>query len=95
MSLAVVKTLVKGKDGLIQSANICTSSGRTSRPIARLYPLEVSTKQESQEPPSVQPTKLLQPENLHCSKRQTAVKGRERVTSWTSELSGRPEDVEN
>ena len=77
MSLAVIETLVKGKDGLIRSVNICTSSGRTSRPIARLYPLKVSTKQESQEPPSVQPTKLLQPENLRRLKRQAAVKGRE------------------
>ena len=72
--LVVVETLVKGKDGLIRSASIRTSSGRTSQPIARLYPLEVSTKQQSQEPPSVQPKKLLQPENLRRSKRQAAVK---------------------
>ena len=32
----------KGYDGLIRTAYIRTSTGRTNRPITRLYPLEVT-----------------------------------------------------
>jgi len=40
--LAVIEGVNKGADGLIRSANVRTSTGRTNRPIARLYPLEVT-----------------------------------------------------
>jgi len=40
--LAVIESLNKGEDGLVRSANIRTTTGRTNRPIARLYPLEVT-----------------------------------------------------
>ena len=40
--LAVVERLNKGADGLTHSADIRTSTGRTNRPIAKLYPLEVT-----------------------------------------------------
>ena len=39
--LAVVEQLNRGADGLVRSAEIRTSNGRTSRPISKLYPLEV------------------------------------------------------
>ena len=38
--LAVIESVNKGADGLIRSANIRTATGRTNRPIARLYPLK-------------------------------------------------------
>ena len=38
--LAVIERLDKSYDGLICTAYICTSTGRTNRPITRLYPLE-------------------------------------------------------
>ena len=41
--LAVIKELMKGKDGLVRAAKIRTLQGRTNRPIARLIPLEVSS----------------------------------------------------
>ena len=41
--LAVVEELITGKDGLVRAANIRTGTGRTSRPIIKLYPLEVSS----------------------------------------------------
>ena len=40
--LVVIESVNKGEDGLIRSANIRTTTGRTNRPIARLYPLEVT-----------------------------------------------------
>ena len=41
--LAVVESLIIGKGGLAHAANIKTRSGRTNRPITKLYPLETST----------------------------------------------------
>ena len=40
--LAVIERLNKGADGLTHSADIRTSTGKTNRPIAKLYPLEVT-----------------------------------------------------
>ena len=40
--LAVIEHLIVGGDGLVQAATICT--GITSRPITKLYPLELSKK---------------------------------------------------
>ena len=40
--LTVIESLNKGEDGLVRSANIRTTTGRTNRSIARLNPLEVT-----------------------------------------------------
>ena len=40
--LPVVENLHEGGDGLIHAADLRTSSGKTNRPIIRLYPLEVT-----------------------------------------------------
>ena len=34
--------VVKGGDGLIRATDLRTNSGKTNRPIVRLYPLEVT-----------------------------------------------------
>ena len=44
--LAVVEELIVGGDGLIRTANIRTSMGRTNRPIVKLYPLEINSCSE-------------------------------------------------
>ena len=41
--LAVVEELIVGGNGLIRTANIRMSTGRTNRPIVKLYPLEVNS----------------------------------------------------
>jgi len=51
--LAMIKQVNKGVDGLIQSANVRTTTGRTNRSIARLYPLDVTTKEEMSKPTTV------------------------------------------
>ena len=43
--LAVIEELARGEDGHIRSVTVRTASGRTNRPIARLYPLEVSANE--------------------------------------------------
>ena len=40
--LAVIKQLITGNDGLVRAAKLKTQHGETTRPIARLYPLEVA-----------------------------------------------------
>ena len=40
--LGLVKELVRGKDGLVRSVKIRTRTGETTRPIIKLYPLEIS-----------------------------------------------------
>ena len=39
--LAVVEQINREADGLVRSAETRTSNGKTSRPISKLYPLEV------------------------------------------------------
>ena len=40
--LALVETVHQGNDGLVRSVNIKTSTGRKSRPISKLYPVELN-----------------------------------------------------
>ena len=40
--LAFVERFIKGKDGLVRAADIKTSTGYTSRPITKQYPLAVT-----------------------------------------------------
>ena len=44
--LHVIENLIKGNaDGNIRAAEVRTDSGRTNRPIAKLYPLEITSEQ--------------------------------------------------
>ena len=44
--MAVIQRLIKGNDGYVRAAEIRTNTGRTNRPISKLYPLEISTDEE-------------------------------------------------
>ena len=62
--LTVVEELIVGGDGLVQAAIIRTSSGKTNRPIVKLYPLEVSSSDENTSHSSDgQLTPVIQPDN--------------------------------
>ena len=41
---AVITGLIRGPDGQVRAAELRTVSGKTNRPISKLYPLEVSSK---------------------------------------------------
>ena len=45
--LAVIEGLITSSDGLTQAANIRTATGKTNRPITRLYPMELSSSTEN------------------------------------------------
>ena len=46
--LAVVEELIEGKDGLVHAAHMRTATCKTTRPIVKLYPLEVSSNEGQQ-----------------------------------------------
>ena len=98
--LAVIEQVNKGADGLIRSANGRTSTGRTNRPIARLYPLELTATEvpttmkisrscDNLSEQSAMPAP--QPQGRPVW--QAALRGRQKVQQWTHSLLGPPEDV--
>ena len=96
--LAIIESLITGKDGLVRAANIRTSTGCTNRPIAKLYPLEV----RATTPPKVSTTveessdekNDLLPRNLPPRKARTAaVAAKNKIKDWTFSLMRPPEDV--
>ena len=104
--LAVVEDTIAGEDGLVRAANIRTSTGRTNRPVTKLYPLEVTAadpllKQDSSQTP---PNKSVdssngagqterREESTTRPTRQAALRGRQQVSEWVQSLCGPPEDV--
>ena len=91
--LGVIEGLNKGNDGLIRSVNIRTSTGRTNRPLAKLYPLEVTAAER----PSVEPKSPGESTNEDSvaprPSRHAAAEGRQKVKRWVGALCGPPEDV--
>ena len=91
--LAVIESLNKGADGLVRSANIRTATGRTNRPIARLYPLEVTAATEATAK-SVPPEKTSEiPIEDHFKRpvREAARRGKENIKQWTTTLRAPPQ----
>ena len=102
--LAIIEEVITGHDGHIRAVNIRTSSGRTNRPISRLYPLEINSEadtehvnadvtsiQENSNPSSQQNSQI---QDIRPT-RQAAMKAHARVAEWTSVLRGPPEDVDD
>ena len=81
--LTVVESLNKGDDGLVRSATIRTSNGQTNRPIAKLYPLEVTA---AELPQAAQKESIQSEKPISCA----AMKGRQRVQQWTGALCAPP-----
>jgi len=95
--LGVIEHLNKGSDGLVRSVQLRTSTGTTNRPIAKLYPLEVTSsetpsrnddanEESNDQEPDIQPMRPI---------RQAAVRGREKTRMWANTLRAPPEDVED
>ena len=95
--LAVIESVNKGADGLVRSANIRTATGRTNRPIACLYPLEVTATEMTVKPSTVKMPQSkdsdqpVPPSNRPV--REAARRGQEQMKEWISYLRGPPEDV--
>ena len=91
--LGVVEGLLKGADDAVRAVTLRTAKGHTNRPIARLYPLEIS---EDIDEGSVKAAQGKQPPTAsRRSRRTTAIKAKERIAGWAKLLraASPPEDV--
>ena len=99
---AVIESVIKGNDGLIRAVNIRTSTGKTTRPITKLYPLEVTSHavtetdesssdstRESRSSPSQQ---MITEQSRVRSLRRTATRARRQLSDWATILRAPPED---
>ena len=103
--LGLVDSLITGNDGLVRAANVRTSNQITSRPITKLYPLEVSAPTELVTTPSELETDNPSGDDSVCEsgmieserppKRAAAKRAVSHLTEWTRQLRRPPEDVEN
>jgi len=101
--LAVVTELQQGKDNAVRSAIIRTVNGITSRPIVKLYLLEVNAETTVRNAQDVSNDKDDHaqdtpgdsgPQMPSRPKRSASVKARTQVGNWAQILRG-PEDVGN
>ena len=96
--LAVIEELV-GRDGLMRAAIIRTANGMTSRPISKLYPLELASGQvnhtvEEVSENSGTPDSDSGPMSTGRRPSRAAVRrATDKVKEWTRILSAPPEDV--
>ena len=95
--MAVIESLIRGKDGLVRAVNLRTSNGRTNRPITKLYPLELVEASETSDNANAsafKETKKAESEIRRGPVREAGKKATRQLKKWTSALRG-PEDVEN
>ena len=88
--MAVIESVNKGADGKIWSANIRTPTGRTNRPVAHLYPLELSedtTTRTDDGPEQSTPAHDLP---IRRSTREAAKRGQQVVKQWIASLRAPP-----
>ena len=97
--LAVIENLTEGKDGYVRSADIRTANGKTNRPIAKLYPLEIRATTAAEYPIEIeQPvTPIENTRELQTERpvRTAARNALQRIANWTKVLKAAPEDVGN
>ena len=94
--LAVVEDLIEGKDGLVRAAHIRMDKLKTTRPIVKLYPLEVTdapTLEDITGDSKVSQFKSVdKPETVQRVQRKAAVIAYDKLAEWTRALRA-PEDV--
>ncbi|CAG2234601.1 unnamed protein product [Mytilus edulis] len=78
---AVVEEVVTGNDGLVRSSIIRTNSGRTSRPIVKLYPLEINEVTPSDE--YMEETNNDEIPTRTLPLRKASIRAKEIIKSWT------------
>lgn len=92
--MAVIESVNKGKDGVIRYVNLRTTTGRTNRPITRLYPLEVTAEQTSTNVQSdLNSERPLTDVPTRRPVREAARKGQQLMKQWITSLRAPPEDV--
>ena len=100
----MIEELVKDNDGLIRSALIKTANYGTTRPIVKLYPLEVADNVNDiiQDTHTVRESEDTSASNVAADpppaptreKRTTTTKALKKISKWTEILRCPTEDVE-
>ena len=100
--MAVVTDLITGKDGLVLSAAIRTVNGSTTRPITKLYPLELNQHEQDTGVEKNPTTDLatdtpdddtdVSTDQQRRPLRASARKAADRMKEWMTSLSAPPED---
>ena len=101
--MAVVEELVRGADGYIRAAQIRYDEGRKkNRPIAKLYPLEVTSSSNNDVTKTENSTTTTATSDVPASipsresrpTRSSATKAQQNIAEWSRELLlPAPEDV--
>jgi len=88
--LAVIEDLIPSGDGLICAANIRTSTGKTNRPITKLYPLEINanletsiTTDSTDDPTDKSDGSEISSPLDRCPQRDAARRGKLRISEWS------------
>ena len=90
----MIESVNKGRDGVIRLANIHTTTGRTNRPITRLYPLELTAEERSTDvQDDIQPEQSRTDVPTRRPVREAARRGQQLMRQWTTSLCAPPEDV--
>ena len=93
--LAIIEDLLMGNDGFVRAANVRIGNYVTSRPISKLYPLEVSSAgsnpqeevtggEVNKQRAELQPTD----NNKERPRRKAAEKARSQISEWTRDPGG-------
>jgi len=93
--LGVIERLNQGADGLVRSVQLRTPTGRTNRPVAKLYPLEIMATDVSPSNSNDGSGQQTTCDRSSRPIRQAAIRGRERARLWVDTLRSPPEDVED
>ena len=80
--LAVVEELLPGRDGHVWAVNNRTQGGMTNRPIAKLYPLEVTAQPRRNRTVAVPRDDLPANPHLRRIQRAAAVRATQRISEW-------------
>ena len=100
-----MEDLIEGNDGLVRAAHIRMSNYKTTRPIVKLHPLEISSNDNEElripsstafsatEPPQEESDESKS--DIGPMRRRVATRAMKQMSEWASILRCAPEDVEN
>jgi len=97
--MAIVEDFIFGKDGLVRAAHIRTANGIASRPITKLYPMEVNEANKVTVEPKEKPKRQSSNDSDQCKskdscpQRGSARKANDRVKEWIQLHSAPLENV--
>jgi len=98
--LAIIESLIYGKDNLTRAAINRTANGKASQAITKLYPLEIRSSSEfSSKDPSSEQCESTNVEESECNEnrpqRDAARHTRFQTKLWCDDIHAPPKDVED